>query len=164
MASVKLHERRSQLPNRLGIATASYEGDYHAWTVEQAAALRAGRLSELDVQNLAEEIDDLGKAEFGKLSSSYRVILLHMLKWDHQPERRTRSWVGSIETHRIRLDIVLGDNPSLKGSQPEAIARGYREARVKAAAETGQDKGSFPKECPYSPDDIMNRAYEWPEH
>ncbi len=158
MASTKVQERPALEPE-----TGTYETDFYTWTIDQAAALRDGRLSELDIGNLAEEIEDLGKEVFSKLRSSFRIILLHMLKWDYQPERRSRSWSVSIETHRIDIDDVLADNPSLRRRQPEAIAGAYRKARLEAAGETGLRRDAFPTECPYTLDDIMKRPVDWLE-
>ncbi|RZK93669.1 MAG: DUF29 domain-containing protein, partial [Methylobacterium sp.] len=70
----------------------AYADDFYTWTQEQSARLRAGDLTALDLQNLAEEIESLGKSEFNSLVSAWRVLLLHMLAFDHQPARRTRSW------------------------------------------------------------------------
>src|SRR5215213_2020801 len=79
-----------------------YEDDLYAWVNEQVELLRAGRLDEIDAENIAEELSDLGKDEFAKLQSCLRVLLMHMLKWDQQPEHRTRSWVFSIREQRRR--------------------------------------------------------------
>lgn len=158
MASTKVQERPAAEP-----AAGTYETDFYTWTIDQAAALRDGRLSELDIGNLAEEIEDLGKEVFSKLRSSFRIILLHMLKWDHQPERRSRSWAVSVETHRIDIEDVLADNPSLRRRQLEAIAGAYRKARLEAAGETGLRRNAFPTECPYTLDEILNRPFDWPD-
>jgi hypothetical protein len=131
--------------------------------MEQSAALRAGELERLDLANLAEEIQDLGSEQLHKLTSAYRVILIHMLKWDHQPERRTRSWVTSIESHRAYASDVLEDSPGLKGRQDVALARAYRRARSDASGETGLDTEVFPPECPYSLEAVMGRRFSWPQ-
>ena len=142
---------------------ASYDRDFYSWTMEQAAALRSGRLPELDVEHLAEEIEDLGKEVFSKLRSSFRVILVHMLKWDHQPERRSRSWAGSIKTHRIELEVILAENPALRRRQGEAVAIAYRQARVKASVEMKRSEQTLPETCPYPLGDILERPFEWPQ-
>jgi hypothetical protein len=136
-----------------------YERDFYAWLMEQACHVRAGRWQELDRENLAEEIESLGREQFNKLESALRVLLVHMLKWDHQPERRGRSWWASINEHRLRLDDVLGDNPSLRPRISEAISRAYRRARLRAVKETDLDEGRFPRDCPHSWDDITSRDF-----
>ncbi len=102
----------------------------------------------------------MGREQFNKLESALRVLLTHILKWDNQPRRRSRSWVLSIEAQRIQVENVLSDNPELKPRLPEAIARGYRSARVEAANETGLETGAFPQTCPYSFDELMSREFE----
>lgn len=158
MASTKVQERTALEPE-----AGTYETDFYTWTIDQAAALRDGRLSELDIDNLAEEIEDLGKEVFSKLTSSYRIIVLHMLKWDHQVERRSRSWTISIRTHRNDLGHLLRDNPALKSRRMEALARAYTNARLEAADETGLRITTFPDACPYSLYDILNRPFDWPD-
>jgi hypothetical protein len=100
---------------------AHYDRDLYRWAVEQAALLRAGRISEADALNIAEEIDDVGKELYFRLESALRVILLHLLKWDHQPERRSLSWWASVTEHRNRVRRLLEKNPGLKPRLAEAI-------------------------------------------
>jgi hypothetical protein len=139
---------------------ASYERDLYSWTQQQARLLREGRFDAVDRQNVAEEIESLGREQFNKLESACRVLLLHFLKWDHQPDRRTRSWVLSIEAQRLELADVLGDNPGLKPRIGEAMTRAYRKARIDAAKETALDKSEFPETCPHGFDDLTSRRFE----
>ena len=81
---------------------AAYERDFYSWLMEQARHVRDGRWDALDRDNLAEEIESLGREQFNKLESALRVLMLHMLKWDHQPERRGRFWRASIAEQRLR--------------------------------------------------------------
>jgi hypothetical protein len=140
-------------------AAADYDRDFYSWLMEQARLVRDGQWDALDRENLAEEIESLGREQFNKLVSALRVLMLHMLKWDHQPERRTRSWVLSIKARRNDLDDVLSDNPGLKPRVAQAIARAYRNARTEAAQETGLDEKAFPEACPYSFEDVTSREY-----
>jgi len=149
--------RAAEAPDGTG-----YEDDFYAWANEQAERLRRGEWSKLDPLNLAEEIEDLGRELHHKLESAFRIILLHLLKWDHQPERRARSWVGSIKVHRLDAEDLLDMHPSLKPRVNEAVRDAYRRAWIKAAAETGLDEATFPPECPYVPDEIMTRPIPWP--
>jgi hypothetical protein len=139
-----------------------YRRDLYTWSLEQAAALRAGELERLDLTNLAEEIEDLGSEQLHKLTSAYRIILLHMLNWDHQPKRRSRSWITSIRSHRAAADDVLEDNQDLKSRRDVALARAYRRARIQAGGETRLGEDAFPSECPYSLEEIMTREFVWP--
>ena len=127
--------------------------------MEQARHLREGIFDALDRDNLAEEIESLGHEQFSKLVSALRVAMMHMLKWDHQPAARSRSWVLSILEQRLEIADVLADNPSLKPRIGEAIARAYRRARLEAAKETGLDETEFPATCPYSFDDMTGRNF-----
>jgi hypothetical protein len=138
---------------------ADYEHDFYSWLLEQARHLRDGRFESLDCDNLAEEIESLGREQFNKLVSALRVLMAHMLKWDHQPALRSRSWVLSIQEQRLEIADVLSDNPGLRPRIDEAIARAYRRGRIEAAKETGLDETQFPATCPYSFDDIMSRAF-----
>jgi hypothetical protein len=138
---------------------AEYERDFYSWLVEQARLLREGRLDALDRENLAEEIESLGREQFDKLVNVLRVLMVHMLKWDHQVSLRSRSWVLSIEEQRLEIADVLADNPGLKPRIGEAMARAYRRARIEAAKETGLDEAEFPATCPYSFEDIMSRVF-----
>ena len=135
-----------------------YDHDFYSWLMEQARYLRERRFDALDRDNLAEEIESLGREQFNKLVSALRVLMAHMLKWDHQPSLRSRSWVLSIEEQRIEIADVLADNPGLKPRVAEAITRAYRRARIEAARESGLDEAQFPSTCPYSFDELISRV------
>lgn len=155
---------RSDTPRRQAGAPepARYDRDLYSWAVEQAALLRAGRVTEADALNIAEELDDVGNEQYDKLESALRIILLHLLKWDHQPERRSRSWQLSISVQRRHVSKVLRKNPGLTSLADEAVTEAYDVARLEAAAQTLRDDDAFPRECPYSWDEIMERAVRWP--
>ncbi|MCJ2060027.1 DUF29 domain-containing protein [Methylobacterium sp. J-048] len=147
------------LKTRPAPVSTAYENDFYTWTQEQAARLRGGDLSGLDREHLAEEIESLGKSQFASLVSALRVLLLHMLKVDHQPAKRTRSWAISIATHRIHAVDELEESPGLKARLDEAIKKAYRRARLEAAKETGLPLMRFPEACPYTYQDIMDRPF-----
>ncbi|HYD70924.1 DUF29 domain-containing protein [Azospirillum sp.] len=138
-----------------------YETDFYAWATEQAALLRAGKLSAADVEHIAEEIESMGRSEKRELVSRLRVLLHHLLKWQHQPSRRGNSWRLSIANARDELDTHLRDNPSLKAVLDQAVADAYRLARRDAAAETGLTEATFPSECPYGFTQMMDEGF-WP--
>jgi len=145
-----------------GKDAARYDRDLYGWAVEQAALLRAGKIAEADALNIAEELDDVGNEQYDKLESALRLILLHPLKWDHQSERRSRSWYGSIAVARNHVQKVLRKNPGLKPHIDEAVAEAYKDARVEAGVETELGEKPFPRKCPYSWDQIMERSIVWP--
>ena len=93
-----------------------YDADVVAWAIEQASLLRTGRLSDLDIEHIAEEIEDVGKSEQRELAGRMAVLLAHLLKWEYQPERRGSSWEDTIRTQRERIERRICKTPSLKAS------------------------------------------------
>lgn len=147
---------------RLANRFPDYEADLYAWAFRQAERLRRGQWSDLDALNLAEEIEDLGNEIYNKLESAFRITLMHMLKWDHQPSRRSRSWTLSIRNGRLDVEKVLERSKGVRPRVPAAVAEAYRRARIDAAGETDLDESMFPEVCPYSFDEIMSRPVPWP--
>ncbi|HTS10149.1 MAG TPA: DUF29 domain-containing protein [Candidatus Eisenbacteria bacterium] len=139
-----------------------YDQDFYAWANEQAGLLRAGKLSEADIEHIAEEIESMGKTEKRELTSRLAVLLLHLLKWRFQPKRRGSSWEATIKIQRRDLRRHLADNPSLKSKLSEAIADAYGNAIIEAGAETGLAESTFPADCPWSFEKIMAEDF-WPE-
>jgi hypothetical protein len=135
------------------------QDDYCAWVEQQAAFLREGRLDAIDFKNIAEELSDMGKSERVRIESALKVLLMHMLKWDQQPERRSRSWASTISEQRKRIARWLKQSPSLKRRIPDMVKFGYDIARNWAATETHLPDDEFPRECPYTWDDIMTRPF-----
>ena len=132
-----------------------YEADFHAWAQRQAELLRAGRLGELDVLNLAEEVEDLSRRERDALESRLEVLLVHLLKWRHQPARRGVSWESTIAEQRYRVAKLLRESPSLRPRLPDLLAGAYPAARLAASAETGMPAATFPGTCPFALDDVL---------
>ena len=139
-----------------------YERDLYSWAMRQAELLRAGRIAEADALNIAEELDDVGNEQYDKLESALRIVLLHLLKWDHQPQRRSHSWWASIAVQRNHIHRVLRKNPGLKPHLKEAVSEAYKDARVEAASQTRLTPRSFPLRCPFSWKEIMEREIAWP--
>ncbi len=136
---------------------ASHDGDFTAWAFEQARRIRALRSNDIDIQNIAEEIESLGKGEVSKLESLLTIVVLHLLKWDCQPTYRSRSWIDSIDEHRRRVVKHLRANPSLKAVLEQEIEEAFMAARFEAMKETGLGRTSFPLNNPYDFDTIMTR-------
>lgn len=141
--------------------SALYDSDFHAWAHEQAALLRAGKVSAADIEHIAEEIESMGKTEQRELESRLAVLLLHLLKWQYQPQRLCTSWEATIRVQRRDLDRHIKRNPSLKLHIPEAISYAYENAVIQAAAETGLPETDFPAACPWSFAQIMDAGF-WP--
>ena len=121
--------------------------------------MREGHWAQIDRENVAEEIESLAREQFNKLESALRVVLIHILNWDHQRNQRSRSWALSIQSQRVEIEHVLTDNPGLKPRITEAVARAYRRARIEAANETGLETSVFPEACPYPFQDITSREF-----
>jgi hypothetical protein len=141
--------------------TQLYDQDFYAWANEQAGLLRAGRLSEADIEHIAEEIESIGTAEKRELVSRLNVLLLHLLKWQYQPGRRGASWQATIRVQRRDLAFHMRDNPSLKAVLPEAIAQAYGNAIIEAGVETGLLEATFPAACPWNFQQMSDPAF-WP--
>jgi hypothetical protein len=127
------------------IALATYDTDFALWAESQAAALREGRLPDLDVDNLAEEIQGLTKRDRTAIRSRLIQLAAHLLKLRYQPERATRSWVSTVLVQSARIRLVLEDSPSLRREMPDFINKAYVDARKLASNETGLPIETFPE-------------------
>jgi hypothetical protein len=127
-----------------------YATDFNSWVEHQVSALRNQQLQALDMPNLIEEIEDLSRRDKKALRSYLRVLLLHLLKWQFQPSKRSPSWSASIANARIEIEDILADSPSLKDYLPQVFDKAYANARVLAAKETGLETKAFPERSPYS--------------
>jgi hypothetical protein len=138
---------------------AGYEDDFALWSAEQGALLRAGRFDRLDRENLAEEIESLGRSQKHEIDSRLGILLLHLLKWERQPEHRSRSWQSSIQEQRRRIARLIKDSPSLQSYPAEVFEEEYPLAREKASIESGVFLELFPLECPYSIENILDPGF-----
>ena len=144
------------------MTTTRYEADFFAWANEQAALLRAGKLSAADIEHIAEEIEDMGRAEQRELENRLKQLLLHLLKWRFQAEGRGSSWQASIRIQRVEIAKHIKKNPSLKADIAETMSDAYEVAQIAAAGETGLLETVFPAECPWSYEQIMDAGF-WPD-
>lgn len=135
----------------------AYEEDFAGWTEDTARAISEGRWQDIDCAALIDEVESLGKRDRREVASRLEILLLHLLKNEYQPERRSRSWQSSTLTQRAKLQTLLGESPSLAtpAEMEEAIRKAYAFARRKAAAETGIELGTFPEMCQWTLDQIM---------
>jgi len=133
-----------------------YESDFYAWANEQSALLREGRFTEADIKNIAEEIESLGRSEKRELVNRLAVLLAHLLKWQFQPAWRGKSWRLTIKEQRNKLADHLDDNPSLRATLDEAIARAYKDALVEVQKETTLSEDDLPTNCPYIGEQIFD--------
>ena len=154
-------ERKHIIEARRG--SPSYEEDYAGWLEGQLTLMRADRWESLDKDNLLDEVASLGRSDFKGFVSAIEIVLLHMLKWDHQAERRSPSWAYSILEHRRRIAQELADSPSYNSRIEGAVRRAYETASAAAARETGLPLHTFAKDCSYSWNDITERSFELPQ-
>jgi hypothetical protein len=133
-----------------------YETDFYAWTLEQSKLLKAGDFKHLDVINLAEEVESLGKQQRQELENRLAILLGHFLKWDYQPERRSKSWKATIREQRRAVQKLIRQNPSLKPYLPEAIADAFESGLDLVVRETPLDYPDLPESCPYTPDHLFD--------
>ena len=148
-------------PQRLFSDKPRYEDDLYAWALENASLLRAGRLTEIDALHIAEELEDMSKSERRALRSHLDNLLLHLLKWQYQPTHRGVSWKLSIRNPRHRIGIILEDSPSLRPQIQGLIMDEYPAARLDAIDETGLPETSFPVDCPFTLEQVIDQAF-WP--
>lgn len=127
-----------------------YEKDFYAWAIQNAQLLRERKLSEIDVKNIAEEIESMGKSEKRELLNRLAVLLAHLLKWEFQSSRRCNSWKYTIKEQRLRLKRLISESPSLKKELEKKLHEAYEDACYIALSETGLDEEAFPKKCPFS--------------
>jgi hypothetical protein len=137
----------------------NYEQDFYGWTQEQSALLRAGRLTDLDIENLIEEVETMGRSEKRELESRLTVLLLHLLKWKYQEVRRGRSWQLSIDEQRIQFCKTLHENPGLKSALSDLLKDAYELAVIRASRETKISKSVFPVSCPWEFAQLMETGF-----
>jgi Domain of unknown function DUF29 len=136
-----------------------YEQDFCLWTQTMAEALRSGNWSQLDLENLVEEVESLGRSDKRELQSRLTVLLMHLLKWQFQTEMRSGSWRGTLAEQRIRIEKLLKESPSLRSVLEASIDECYDDAKIQASAETGLPRATFPLTCAYSIEDILNTEF-----
>lgn len=136
-----------------------YEKDFYAWSRESARLMRERKFSELDIENIAYEIEAMGKRDKRELASRLSSLLTHLLKWRYEAEYRSRSWNLTIVNQRAEIGDLLEDSPSLSHILPDMIASAYSRARKTAALETGLPAATFPETCPYSQAEILDADF-----
>ena len=145
------------------MTTATYETDFYLWTQQQADLLRQGQFNrvDLDLANIAEEIESMGKRDRRAMGGYLQNVLMHLLKWRYQPERRGTSWRLSIRNGREQIFDLLEESPSLYPQMDSFLQKEYPRARKNAADETGLPLITFPEECPFTVEQITGDF--WPD-
>jgi hypothetical protein len=136
-----------------------YETDFYAWTIEQAKFLKDGVWDCLDISNLVEEIESLGKQQRQELRNRLGILLGHLLKWEFQPSHRSKSWLATIREQRRRIVDLLEESPSLKPYLPEVLEKAYQDGVDLAVRETSLNYKDFPQECLYSLEQVLDSSF-----
>ena len=141
------------------VAGSLYDKDFYAWTQEQALLIQGRQWSQLDLLNLVEEIESLGRQERRELINRLSVLIGHLLKWQYQSHRRTRSWIATIAIQRLEITKLIEENPSLKPDLEAALQQAYLKAINLAIQETNLPNRTFPPNCPYSLEEILDDRF-----
>ena len=136
-----------------------YLADFNLWIDQTAQLLREGRWHEVDVPHLIEEVEGLGKSERRGIASQLTRLLLHLLKWQYQPQRRSDSWLDSITDACTQIELAIEDSPSLRNYPAEQLEASYQRSRRQAAKQISVAISMFPDMCPYSPELVL--AEDW---
>ena len=137
----------------------SYDQDFYAWLIKSAQLLKEKRFAELDIDNIAEELEGMARSDKRQLINRFAVLLAHLLKWQYQPERRSKSWERTIKEQRKRILLLLEESPSLKHEIETKMADAYEIAILSAANETGLDESVFPESCEYSLTEALDNHF-----
>lgn len=149
----------TELKVHIGETQSLYESDFYAWTQEQAKLLLSGSWEQLDIPNLVEEIESLGKQQRQELRNRLGVLLGYLLKWEFQPSHRSKSWFVTIREQRRRILDLLAESPSLKPYLPEALSKAYLDGLDLAVRETPLNDEDFPSLCLYSPEQVLDSSF-----
>jgi hypothetical protein len=133
-----------------------YETGFYAWTQEQARLLHERRWHDLDLENVVEEIETLGRSDKREIESRLETLIAHLLKWKYQPGLRSPHWSGTVTEQRLGFEDLLKESPSLKSYPSKVFLRHYPGARLKASAETGIAFDLFPEKCPFTLEEVLD--------
>jgi hypothetical protein len=136
-----------------------YDLDFYAWINKNVALLRDGRLSEIDAEHIAEELESMGKRDRRQLRSRLQVLVMHLLKWQYQPDKQSKSWLVTLDYQRDEIETLLLDSPSLRPELEKALETIYPKALRDACRETGLPKTAFPSLCPFTIEEILNQEF-----
>lgn len=136
-----------------------YETDFYGWTQQQVQLLHSQQWEQIDLPNIIEEIESLGKQQHQELRNRLSVLIGHLLKWQYQPQHRSRSWLSTLRIQRLDMNDLLEENPSLKPYIEEALRKAYLRGVELAVRETDLPNSTFPIDCPYSLEEILSDRF-----
>jgi hypothetical protein len=149
----------NRIQSRGWLVSKAYTTDFNLWAQQTAQLLRERRWHEIDVEHLIEEVEDLGKSERRSITSQLTRLLLHLLKWHYQPQRRSDSWLDSMTDARTQIALSIKDSPSLQSYPAEQLEACYQLACRHAAKQTGRPLSIFPSACPYPLARVLDEAW-----
>lgn len=145
------------MTNQLLLNTTNlYQQDFNLWLETTIHSLKEGKLLDVDYKNLIEELEAMGRSEKNALKSNLKILLMHLLKWQYQPEKRSNSWRYTISEHRQRIRDSLETSPSLNNFLIEIFDKCYQDGKRLASDETGLAINNFSEDCPFVLDDVLN--------
>ncbi|MBF0607701.1 MAG: DUF29 domain-containing protein [Candidatus Magnetobacterium sp. LHC-1] len=136
-----------------------YEVDFYQWAFHNADLLRQGRFTEIDLENIVEELEGMARRDRRELFNRLAVLIMHLLKWQYQPNRRSESWITTIGNQRTEIESLLADSPSLKYNIETVISKGFIGAKLKFEVETKISASQLPKTCPYTFEQLMDYGF-----
>ena len=136
-----------------------HDKDFYAWTKQTVQLLREGRINEVDIKNIAEEIEDMGNSNKRGVVSQLSRLIAHLLKWEYQPALRSNSWKNTIDSSRIEITDFFADSPSLKNEVSLKFEVAYQKALRTASNETGIEVKNFPKDCLFTLDQCLDDSF-----
>jgi len=136
-----------------------YKKDFYAWTSHHADLIRHRKFEEIDIENLAEEIESMGRSNRRELISRFAVLIAHLLKWKFQPIRRSKSWIVTIKNQRMDITDLLQESPSLKHEIESQLSHAYDKAALIASEQTGIDETEFPHDCPFTLEQCLDNQF-----
>ena len=134
---------------------AEYDLDFYAWINKNVELLRRGCLSEIDAEHIAQELESMGKRDRRQLRSRLQVLIMHLLKWQYQPDKQSQSWLATIDHQRDQIEALLLDSPSLRGDLETALVIVYPKSVRDAHRETSLPETVFPLSCPFALEEIL---------
>ena len=135
--------------------SALYDSDFCEWVEQQKVFLKEKAFEHLDIEHLLEEMNDMGKADRRSIESHLEIALIHFLKQKYQPDYSSKSWQDSIYNAIVQIDNIIENSPSLKNHPKICLEKCYVRARRYAAKQTKLDINIFPKECPWTLEEIL---------
>lgn len=136
-----------------------YEDDFYGWAMTNAVLLKKRKFNEADMENIIEEIESMGRSAENQLTRRFSLVLMHLLKWQYQPTLQGKSWQVTLREQRRASRRLINKNPSLKVKINDCLFEAYEDAIDETIKETGLDEKTFPSECPYTFDQIMDDAF-----